>query len=61
MRRRPLFELGKRKSVRAFLAFLISIILAFAASTQPQSPNERLYSKNKGGDPDAWLLLTPHT
>ncbi|MEC7906068.1 MAG: PVC-type heme-binding CxxCH protein [Verrucomicrobiota bacterium] len=45
--------------MRAFLAFLISIILAFAASAQPQSPNERLYSKNKGGDPDADFNAIP--
>lgn len=57
----PSVELWRRKSVLALPACLISIILALAASAQPKSPNEQLYSKNKGGDPDAWLLLTPHT
>ena len=55
----PPVELWRRKSVLALPACLISIILALAASAQPKSPNEQLYSKNKGGDPDADFYAVP--
>lgn len=59
MRHRLLVSFTNRKIVRAFHAYLFSLALALTASAQPVMPNEALYSKNKGGDPDADLNAVP--
>lgn len=59
MLHRLLFSFPNRKIVRAFHACLFYLALALTASAQPVMPNEALYSKNKGGDPDVDFNAVP--
>lgn len=46
-------RLGLILDLRCLEAFLFSLFLSLFVAAQPKTPNELLYSLNKGGDPDA--------